>query len=262
VKVSLRILTLGAVAIVGVPAAALATPSTTYWAPSVATCQAFATPHITYDTYYGKDAGYPVDTGLTMGVIPSDKIQAEVGYDLLYPGDPTQFYLNGKLCLPENSIGKGWPAIGGGIYNLGFHGTPSTTDDPAATNYNMIYLMVQKTLPFGGYISGGVYHGTSAHLFTNSEGEVKKTGGIFGWSSPDIKFDLTGLSKMTIIADVQTGKNVFGGGGVGVDIYFNDYIALITGPVWYTDKELQPGGKSWLWTTQIDVDIPLGRKKP
>src|SRR5215813_14208296 len=86
------------------PATALATPSTTYWAPSVATCQAKSVPHITYDTYYGKgtplpSAGaptYPIDTGLTMGVLPWDKVQAEVGYDLLFPSsDPIFFFLNG-----------------------------------------------------------------------------------------------------------------------------------------------------------------------
>jgi hypothetical protein len=37
---------------------------------------------------------------------------------------------------------------------------------------------------------------------------------------------------------------------------------LIVGPVWYTDSKLQPGGASHLWTTQIDVDIPLGKAPP
>jgi len=66
------------------PTLAFATPSTTYWAPSVATCQAKGVPHITYDTYYGKGTpppgagapAYPIDTGLTMGVLPWDKVQA------------------------------------------------------------------------------------------------------------------------------------------------------------------------------------------
>src|SRR5262249_45168856 len=41
-------------AIAVIPALAAATPSTTYWAPSTAGCQAFAVPHVTYDTYFGK----------------------------------------------------------------------------------------------------------------------------------------------------------------------------------------------------------------
>ena len=46
--------------------------------------------------------------------------------------------------------------------------------------------------------------------------------------------------------------------------YFNDYVDLIVGPVFYLDSKLQPGGAAHLWTTQIDVDIPLGKapKKP
>jgi hypothetical protein len=258
-------------AIVGLPAAALATPSTTYWAPSVATCQAFAVPHITYDTYYGnaQGASYPIDTGLTMGILKSDKIQSEIGYDLLFPGaaettssgttgTATLFLLNAKLCVPENVIGKGWPAFGGGIYDLGFKSD--------ITNYNVIYLMAQKSLPFGGYVSAGIYHGTTKALFLNDAGAPKQTGALLGWSSPDIKIGLTGLQKIDIIGDLQSGQNLLGGGGVGLDIYFNDYIALITGPVWYAQKALQPPfgdtGSRMLWTTQLDVDIPLGKKKP
>jgi len=40
-------------------------------------------------------------------------------------------------------------------------------------------------------------------------------------------------------------------------------VSLIVGPVFYFDSTLQPGGASHLWTTQLDIDIPLGRaKKP
>jgi hypothetical protein len=260
-RINLRIVRLVILTLaLGLPAVVSATPSTTYWAPTVATCQAVAVPHITYDTYYGKGTpppgagapAYPIDTGITVGVIPSSKVQAEVGYDLLLPSsNPVFFFLNAKLCVPENAMGKGAPAIGGGIYNVGFK--------KGFTNYNVVYGVVQKSLRFGGYISGGVYHGTNDTLFTNSEGEIAKTGALVGWSSPDIKVGLKGLSKILIIGDVQTGKNVLGGGGVGLDIYFNDYIGVIVGPVFFTDKALQPGGKSWMWTTQLDVDIPLGR---
>jgi hypothetical protein len=246
---------------------AFATPSTTFWAPSVATCQGKYLPHITYDTYYGKGTpppgagapAYPIDTGLTMGVLPWDKVQAEVGYDLLFPSsDPVFFFLNGKLCTPESSLFKGSPAISFGIYNLGFHGQ----SDPVPTNYDVIHLMFQKTLPFGGYLAAGFYHGLGAEtLFTNSDGDIVRTGAMVGWSSPDIKVGMKGLEKIDIIADVQTGKNALGAGGVGATLYFNSFVDLIVGPVFYTDKALQPGGKSVLWTTQLDIDIPLGKSK-
>ena len=246
-----------------VPTLAFATPSTTYWAPSVATCQAKYVPHITYDTYYGKGTpppgagapAYPIDTGLTMGILPSNKVQAEVGYDLLLPSsNPIFFFLNAKVCTPESSMFKGSPAVGAGIFNVGFK--------KGVTDYNAVYFMVQKSFPFGGYISGGVYHGMSDTLFTNSDGKIVKTGAMVGWSSPDIKVGLKGLEKIDIIGDLQTGKNVLGAGGFGATIYFNDYVALIVGPVFYLDSKLQPGGAKHLWTTQIDIDIPLGKKAP
>lgn len=73
------VLLTGALALV--PSLVRATPSTTYWAPSTASGQAWKTPHVTYDTYFGKGpaAGsqgapnYPIDTGLTMGILPSSK---------------------------------------------------------------------------------------------------------------------------------------------------------------------------------------------
>ena len=255
---------------VGLPGIVSATPSTTYWAPSVATCQGKYLPHVTYDTYYGKGTpipagvapatgitAYPIDTGLTMGVLPWDKFQAEVGYDALLPStDPVFFFLNGKICTPESSLFKGSPAISFGFYNVGFK--------KDVTDYNVMHLMFQKSLPVGGYVSAGLYHGMSDVLFTNSDGKIVKTGAMVGWSSPDIKVGLKGLQKIDVIADVQTGKNALGAGGFGATIYFNDYVDLIVGPVFYFDSALQPGGATHLWTTQLDIDIPLGRapKKP
>lgn len=250
---------------VAFPTVLSATPSTTYWAPSMATCQGKYVPHITYDTYYGKGTAipagaaaasgmraYPVDTGLTMGVLPWQKVQAEIGYDVLLPSaNPVFVFLNGKVCTPESSLFPGAPAISVGFYNVGFRKN--------VTDYDVMHVMVQKSFPFGGYISAGLYHGLNDVLLTNSDGKVVKTGVMLGWSSPDIKVGLKGLQKIDIIADVQTGKNALGGGGVGATIYFNDYIDLIVGPVFYFDSALQPGGAKHLWTTQVDIDIPLGR---
>jgi len=45
----------------------------------------------------------------------------------------------------------------------------------------------------------------------------------------------------------------------GVYLYFNNYISLLVGPVFFTDRALQPGRAGHMWTTQLDVDIPLRR---
>jgi len=187
-----------------------------------------------------------------MGFLPGKKIQGEVGFDLLLPSDYPA-YFNAKLCTPESSLFAGSPGISFGIYDVG------TKSD--VSNYNVLHLMLQKTLPGGsGYVAAGLYHGLNETLFTNSEGRVVRTGAMVGFLSPDIPVGLKGLKKITIAADIQTGKNVLGGWGLGAAFYFTDTISLLTGPVFYLDKGLQPGGRSWLWTAQLDVDIPLGRK--
>ena len=242
------------------PTPVLATPSTTYWAPSTANCQAKGVPNITYDTYYGKGtpppgAGaptYPIDTGLTIGILPSSKVQAEVGYDVLLPSsNPVLFFVNAKLCTPESTLFKGSPAISFGIWNVGFK--------KDVTDYNPVHLMFQKALPGNGYVAAGLYHGMSDVLFTNSDGKIVKTGAMIGFFSPDIPVGVKGLQKLNFTADVQTGKNVLGAGGFGLYLYFNQYIDLLVGPVFYLDSKLQPGGAKHLWTTQVDIDIPLGK---
>ena len=241
-----------------VPVAAHATPSTTYWAPSTASCQARGVPHVTYDTYFWKgpaagsagSPGYPIDTGLTAGILPSKRVQAEVGFDLLLPS-PQPLFLNAKLCTPESALFGGSPGISFGFYNVGFK--------EEVTDYNVLHLMFQKALPTGGYVAAGVYRGFNRTLFTNSDGKVVQTGAMIGVGSPDIQIGLKGLKKMNFAADVQTGRNVLGAWGVGSYIYFADNVSLLVGPVFFLDKKLQPGDAKYMWTAQLDIDIPLGR---
>ena len=245
-------------AIAAVPAMASATPSTTYWAPSTASCQARGVPHITYDTYFwkGPAAGaagaknYPIDTGLEIGFLPFNKVQGEVGFDLLLPSqDP--LFLNVKLCTPESSLFAGSPGISFGIYNVGFK------ED--VTDYHVLHLMFQKALPVGGYVSVGLYHGLNSALLSSSEGDVTTTGAMIGWGSPDIQIGRRGLRKVNFAADVQTGRNVLGAWGFGSYFYFADNVSLLVGPVFFLDENLQPGGSKYLWTAQLDIDIPVGR---
>jgi hypothetical protein len=75
------------------------------------------------------------------------------------------------------------------------------------------------------------------------------------WTSP--AWDVPLVDKIALVADVQTGENALGGGGAGVGIYFTPAIVLLTGPVFFFESALQPGGSSWLWTVQLDVDVTL-----
>jgi hypothetical protein len=127
------------------------------------------------------------------------------------------------------------------------------------TDYNVLHLMFQKSLPTGGYVAGGFYHGLNRTLFTNSDGKVVRTGAMIGAGSPDLQLGLKGLRKMNLVADVQTGKNILGAWGFGSNLYFANNVSLLAGPVFFLDKNLQPGASKYMWTAQLDVDIPLGR---
>src|SRR2546422_9546803 len=78
-----------------------ATPSTTYWTPSTSDVPPFNVWHIGVDNYFrlyqtnveqptGTGAAGPgaffTDLGLTVGVLPFEKLNMEVGTDLLVPG--------------------------------------------------------------------------------------------------------------------------------------------------------------------------------
>ncbi|MFL5292760.1 MAG: hypothetical protein ACJ79U_14680 [Myxococcales bacterium] len=251
-----------AVTVFLVALAARATPSTTFWAPSNTAIQPFLVPHITYDTYFGGKPGtttpgspiYPVTTGLTMGVLPWEDLQLEVGFDMLLPqSDP--LVLNAKLGVPEDKLFAWQPSLAFGIFGVG---TKKSTDTTLGTDYNMLYAQAQHSIPqVGGYVSVGGYYALQEKLFQSSGGGTARSGFMGGLLSPDINVNLPWLLKINFAADVQTGKNVFGAAGGGVGLYFTDKIALLTGPVYFFDPASQPGGRQWFWTVQLDVDLPL-----
>jgi hypothetical protein len=246
-------------------AGAAATPSTTYWAPSTTNVQPFLVPHVTYDTYFwkGTTAGqpgsplYPIDTGLTMGVLPFEKLQLEVGFDLFLPSpDPLQ--LNAKLGVPEGTFLGGFPSFAAGIYGVG---TKASTATRPGTDFRILYAQAQRNLPWGGFLSAGGYYGAGGRiLWLGSNGAEHRAGFMAGAAAPDWNVNLPGLKRIVFVGDAQTGKNAFGAGGVGATLYFNDDIDLLTGPVWFLDRALQPGGRELLWTMQLDVDVRLFRK--
>ena len=250
---------LAALAVCGsVTSAAWATPSTTYWAPSTTYVQPYLVPHVTYDTYFGKGhipgfgAGdsptYPVTTGLTMGVLPWDKLQLEVGFDLLLPTD-NPFVFNAKVGTPEGTFFDGAPSLALGVFGVG---TKSDVSD-----YNGVYAQIQKNLSWGGYVSAGAYYGAgSKTLWTGSDGEAR-WGFMGAVAAPDINVNIPGLKKIVPVADIMTGKNAFGAAGGGLYFYFNDAIDLLTGPVFFFDKATQPGQRDFLWTVQLDIDVTL-----
>ena len=154
----------------GTMGVAMATGSTQIWIPST-DIQGFKTVHLGIDNYIRtqKDAngvyGSGIyDMGVTTGISPFTKVQAEFGIDYLNMGDNNALnaknydlhpiYFNGKIALPEDSLFKGAPAIAVGAYNFG--------TKKGLTDYNIMYALIAKTVPVIGRVSVGYYSGNKA----------------------------------------------------------------------------------------------------
>ncbi len=261
-KKALQLLALGA--ILASATAAHATSSTTFWTPATTYVQPFAVPHITYDTYVSETSALQNDYGLTLGVLPFEKLQAEVGIDSFLPGlAKSNFYLNGKLAVPEGAFGAYFPGISAGIYGVGLKSDVS--------DFNILHAEIGKTFPLIGNLVVGGYYGLNDKLMISSTGEKNQAGFMAAWTSPDLVINAPGLNKIVFLADVQTGKNAFGAVGGGIGLYFTPAIDILTGPVFFFDSgattQLPGPGISankpdWLWTVQLDIDFDLMPAKP
>lgn len=236
---------------------AYATPSTTYWTPATTDIQPYGVLHIGVDNYFtvfrkAENGGgsFPTDFGLTLGVLPFEKLQMEIGVDLLESSDYPLF-LNAKLGTPENTLFNGSPALNVGIFNVG------TKSD--VTNQNIVHFMAGKTIPVLGRLFGGYYIGNDKVL-VDKDGDEENTGFMLGFDHGFMPVkDAAGneYNKLVLAADYASGKNAIGGGGVGLYYYFTKDISLLTGPVWFNEKEING---EWKWTIQLDINMPIFSK--
>src|SRR5262245_21194478 len=104
-------------ALVSSTGAALATPSTTYWTPMTLDIQSYGVLHWGVDNFFttfrkasNGSGDFPTDAGLTVGVLPFEKFQMEVGIDVLEPSDDPLFF-NLKMGAPEGALFDGAPAL-------------------------------------------------------------------------------------------------------------------------------------------------------
>jgi hypothetical protein len=258
-KKLVRILAAGALALSA--QTAWATPSTLFWTPATTYIQPFLLPHLGMDVYFNDKAVYPIDLGFTIGVLPFEKIQAEVGFDFFFPywGPQNAVFLspagalqlNAKVGTPEGSFAEWSPGISGGIYGVGLN---------QATQFSILHAEIGKTFFFGNLTAGGYYGagGTNA-LWSDASGVVLTRGGFIGsYVSPDVVLDLKGLYKINFFADIQTGNNAFSAAAGGIGVYFTPAIDILTGPVFFLNKYTQPGQSTMMWTVQLDVDIDFG----
>jgi hypothetical protein len=268
---------------------ASATPSTTYWTPATSDVQPFNVWHIGVDNYFrlyqtseetarGQNfpASLPTDVGLTVGVLPFEKLNLETGIDYLGPArfaHPAlqsighSLLFNAKLGTPEGAFFGSWfPALNVGIFDVG---TKSQV-----TSMNIVDFLVGKTLGPFGRIHGGGYYGNPGSVLMRENGCKRyataasglqcmpgqsgasaNSGGMVGY---DYGFwpvkDKAGneYNKWVFAADYASGKNFIGGGGFGMYHYFTKDISLLTGPVWFNDHVING---QWKWTVQLDINF-------
>jgi hypothetical protein len=252
---------LAVTALLGLATPAGATPSTVVWTPATTYTQPYLVPHLTMDTYFGETAGVPTDVGLTMGVVPPNRfVEGELGVDGFFPilpdangATPTKnaFQFNGKLSLKEGALGAWAPGLSVGVMNVGL--------EEGYNDYNIVHATLGKTLGAFGTVGIGGYLGNE-DLLLDENGESDEVGFMASYTSPKLAVGLPGLKDVAFAADFASGKSFFGAVGGAVALYFNDNVSLLTGPVWFlgADSVVDPVyGDDFIWTAQLDVDIPF-----
>ena len=229
---------------------AFATPSTQIWIPST-DIQKFKTGHLNIDTYLtgsNEPSGVrkaPVSViGPTFGVLPYEKIQAEVGFDIIQQGntdlDSYPLYFHGKVATPEKAWFEESPAVAVGLYNAG------TKSDK--TNQNVLYGLAAKTFPVVGRLSGGYYTGNDKVL-VDANGAKANNGLLLSWDRT-----MTEISeKLWMAVDYQGGKSALGALNFGLSWAFSPNTSVILGYDIYNNSDV--AGRDSV-TMQVDINFP------
>ena len=240
-------------------ASAYATPSTHVWAPST-DIQAFGVAHITSDIYVPvkkidfidlvgteddgvKDRpGTITNLGLTVGVLPFEKVGLEIGFDHIEGQYP--LYLNAKLGIPENAFGNFFPAIAVGGYSIG------TKSD--VTDYNIYYGKVAKTIGPVGRFSVGYYTGNDK-LLLDETGKSSENGVLICWERTISEIS----DNLWVAVDYMGGDSSAGALSYGFAWKFAPNTSVIFGYVDQNNDEVPPGDT---FTVQVDIDFDVFKK--
>ncbi|MFA6148699.1 MAG: hypothetical protein WC899_10875 [bacterium] len=235
---------------------ATATPSTQIWIPST-DVQAFKTVHLNFDTYIrassnddGSRTAPAVVIGPTVGVLPFQKIQAEVGFDVISMGgdlDKYPLYFHGKVGTPEDSLFKLSPAIAVGGYNFGTK-SGDVRNGESATNQNLVYGLVAKTIPVVGRLSAGYFAG-NRKVLVDEAGKSDEKGVLLSWDRT-----MTEISdKLWLAVDYQGSSSALGALSFGASWAFAKNVSVILGYDIYNEKKT--GGENTV-TLQLDINFP------
>jgi len=237
-----------------VPLVAGATATTHIWGPSTYV-QPFNLWHVTSDMYLpvtDDSSGNRVPTvtniGLTVGVLPFQKLNIEVGFDhktVLGVADRYPLYFNAKLGVPEGAFGKLFPSLAVGMFD---HGHKNRV-----TNFDVAYGKVAKTINPIGRISVGYFSGNE-DLLRNAKGEKDNTGLLLAWERTLSEI----TDKLWVCAEYMGSKSLYGTMNFGASWKFTDKMCLLAAYDIYNESRLNLPNT---FTLQADVDLNLFAKQ-
>jgi len=229
---------------------ASATPSTQVWIPST-DIQPFKTVHLNFDAFLrdrSNDDGVVI--GPTVGILPFRKIQAEVGFDVISAGgdaDKHPLYGHFKLGTPEDSLFKFSPAVAVGGYNFGTK-SGDVRNGELATNQNLVYGLVAKTLPVVGRLSAGYFVGNKKVL-VDENGSSDEKGVLLSWDRT-----MTEISdRLWVAVDYQGTNSGLGALSFGASWAFAKNVSVLLGYDIYNENAT--GGENTV-TLQVDINFP------
>lgn len=230
---------------------AFATPTTHIWSPST-DVQPYGVGHVTADAYVptekdSQDARPNTVTnfGLTFGLLPFDKIQAEAGFDHIagYGAlDSYPIYFNWKLGTPEDAWFKNSPALAVGEYMIGTKSNKTDND--------IFYFKAAKTFSIKdfslGRFSTGYFQGKSSLLLHGDKKDYR--GPMFCWERT-----MTEISdKLWVAVDYQGTKSGYGALNFGASWKFSPNVSVIVGYDRMNNRDLAD-----TITIQCDIDFDV-----
>ncbi|MFZ1682519.1 MAG: hypothetical protein WAU88_00165 [Candidatus Zixiibacteriota bacterium] len=250
IRVSKVILAVAIITAGGMASRAMATATTHIWGPST-DIQPFKLWHITSDMYVpvqldasGSRIPTVTNVGLTVGVLPFKKLNAEVGFDHksgLGSLDSYPLYGNVKIGVPEDWLGKWSPALAAGVFDVG------TRKD--FTDYNVFYVKAARTLTFPranlGRISLGYFTGNKK-LLLDENGQEDNAGILAAWERT-----MTEVSdKLWICLEYMGTHSGYGTSNLGASWKFAPNVAVVLGYDIFNNEALANTA-----TIQVDVDF-------
>jgi len=226
------------------------TPSTHIWGPST-DIQPYLKWHITGDIYLPTETQTggtlipPVSNlGLTVGILPFERIGCEVGFD--HKGglgnlDRKPVYYNLKLGVPETALVSWSPAIACGGYDFG--------TEADLTDFNLLYLKVAKTIKSGdtdfGRISAGYFTGNKV-LLLDQNGEKDNAGLMVAWERSIPEFS----DKLWVCAEYMGTNSSYGTSNLGFAWKFAENVGVLLGYDIPNNSQLPA-----TLTFQVDIDF-------